>query len=85
MLPEAKRLAEDIINIINKLEKRQRGRKADEVLVFNSTVSPIIYRYVKSRLVAINGVFKREYSLLFQVNFPSVLTNFILTLIEFNY
>jgi hypothetical protein len=40
--PEAKRLVEDIIDIITKSEKRQRARKADEVPVFKSAVGLII-------------------------------------------
>ena len=39
----------------------------------------------KDTLVTIDGVFQGEYSLLFLVNFPSVLINFRLILIEFNY
>ena len=40
--PEAKRLVDDIIDIITKSEKRQRARKADEVPVFKSAVGIII-------------------------------------------
>ena len=40
--PEAKRLVQDIVNIIAKSEKRQRARKADEVPVFKSAVGLII-------------------------------------------
>ena len=39
----------------------------------------------KDSLVTIDGVFKGEYFLLLLVFFPSVLINFRLTLIEFNY
>ena len=40
--PEAKRLVEDIINIITKSEKRQRARKSTKVPVFKFAVGLII-------------------------------------------
>ena len=82
--PEAKRLVEDISTSLpsQRKEKEQESlMKCQSLILRWSDYLPLR----KDSLVTIDGVFKGEYFLLLLVFFPSVLINFRLTLIEFNY